>query len=264
MGERKNFLSPILIYYFCIHIFSFSMQVKTAGIVLHSLKYSDSATIVTIYTRQHGRASYMVYGVNKKNAACKPAFLQPLSLVELDASHLPGKEIQRIKEVRILHSFSEIPFDPVKNSIALFLSEVLFRVLRQSEPDEEMFSFLENSIRLLDSNKEGIANFHLVFLMELTRYLGCCPNHEKEASGYFDLSNGIFLRQKPLHIHFLMPEESSDILKILQSDYETMNSLVFSRKRRSELLESIIEYYKLHIPDFNGLHSLEVLQSLFD
>ncbi len=240
------------------------MQIKTPGIVLHSLKYSDSATIVTVYTRAYGRMSYMAYGVNKKRAACRSAFLQPLSIIELNAEHLPGKEIQRIKEIRVLNPFSSIPFDPVKNSIILFLSEVLFRVLKQSEPDEFLFDFLQTSILLLDCTEQGIANFHLVFLLKLTRYLGCVPYYESVSSGYFDLSNGVFLTQKPLHIHYLLPEISTDILNLLRADYENLSSLSFSRNRRWDLLESIIEYYRLHIPDFEGLHSMDVLQTLFD
>ena len=240
------------------------MQIKTAGIVLHSIKYSDSATIVTIYTQEFGRVSYMAYGVNKKKAACRSALLQPLSIVELDVVHAPRKEIQRIKEVRITFPFTEIPFHPVKNSIALFLSEVLFRTLRRSEPDEEFFSFLENSIQLLDCCEQGIANFHLLFLVKLTRYLGCAPNKENNSSGYFDLINGVFLQQSPLHAHYLLPEISRDFFILLSSDYYDMDTLVFSRKRRTQLLESIVEYYRLHIPDFDGLHSLNVLQSLFD
>ena len=122
------------------------MQEKTSGIVLHSIKYSDSATIVTIYTSQFGRVSYMVHGANKKKSVFRSAFLQPLSIVELDVVHLPGKDLQRVKDVRIAYPFTRVPFDPIKNSLALFLSEVLFRTLRQTEPDESLFLFLDNSI----------------------------------------------------------------------------------------------------------------------
>lgn len=240
------------------------MQTKTTGIVLHSLKYSDAATIVTMYTRDFGRVSYTAYGVNKKKAVCRPAFLQPLSLVELEVSHAKNKEIQRLKEIHVNSPLSEIPLDPVKNSIALFLAEVLFRTLQQSEPDEEVFEFLEKSVLMLDCCDEGTANFHLVFLLKLTRYLGCAPNREKDTDGYFDLINGVFSPHRPIHIHYLLPELSADLLRLLGTDYSNMEHIVFSRKRRGELLESIIEYYRLHIPNFNGLHSLDVLQSLFD
>lgn len=240
------------------------MQVKTTGIVLHSIKFSDSATIVTMYTRQFGRVSYMVHGVNKKKSVFRTAYLQPLSILEMDVFHTPGKDIQRIKDIQIGYPFTGIPFDPVKNAVALFISEMLFRTLRQTEPDESVFLFLENSIQQLDCCEDGIANFHLLFLLKLTRYLGFEPNSDEEKTTYFDLMNGVFKKEKPLHLHFLMPDDSADFAALLHADYSSMQLLIFSRSKRLKLLESMVEYYRLHIPDFHGLHSLEVLQSLFD
>jgi DNA repair protein RecO (recombination protein O) len=240
------------------------MQEKTSGIVLHSIKYSDSATIVTVYTSQFGRVSYMVHGVNKKKSVFRSAFLQPLSIVELDVVHLPGKDLQRVKDVRIAYAFTGVPFDPIKNSLALFLSEVLFRTLRQTEPDESLFLFLDNSIQQLDCCETGLANFHLVFLLKLSRYLGFEPNEDEGSAIYFDLMNGIFTMNKPHHIHYLLQDATTDFKALLQADYSNMHQLIFSRQKRLKLLESMIEYYRLHIPDFNGLHSLAVLQSLFD
>ena len=240
------------------------MLEKTSGIVLHSIKYTDSTTIITVYTRQFGKVSYMVHGINKKKSVNPAAFLQPLSLVEMDVYHIPGKNIQRSKEMRMEHPFTGIPFDPVKNALALFLSEVLYRTLRQTEPDENLYLFLENSILQLDYSEKGIPNFHLVFLLKLTRYLGFEPNHDDEKVNYFDLMNGVFLNEKPIHAHFTVPEVSADLIRVLNADYSTMHDLSFSRARRANLLQSIVEYYQLHNPDFHGLHSLPVLQSLFD
>jgi len=240
------------------------MQVKTSGIILHSIKYTDSTTIITVYTRQFGKVSYMVRGVNKKKSANPAAILQPLSLVEMDVYHTPGKNIQRLREMRMGYPFSGIPFDPVKNALALFLSEVLFRTLRQTEPDDNLYLFIENSILQLDCTVTGISNFHLVFLLKLTRYLGFEPNQDDEQVNYFDLMNGVFLNVKPPHAHVALPEVSADFIRVLNADYATMHNLAFTRARRTALLESIVEYYQLHIPDFHGLHSLAVLQSLFD
>ena len=240
------------------------MQVKTSGIILHSLKYTDSTTIITVYTRQFGKVTYMVRGVNKKRSVNPAAILQPLSLVEMDVYHTPGKNIQRLKEMRMEHPFSGIPFDPVKNALALFISEVLFRTLRQTEPDDSLYLFLENSILQLDCTIKGISNFHLVFLLKLTRYLGFEPNQDDAQVNYFDLMNGVFLKEKPLHTHFTLPEVSSDFIRVLNADYSNMHNLAFTRARRAGLIQSIVEYYQLHIPDFHGLHSLSVLQSLFD
>lgn len=240
------------------------MQEKTTGIVLHSIKYSDSASIVTIYTRLFGRVSYMVHGANKKKSACRAALMQPLSIVEMDVFHSVGKDLQRIKDMRIGYPFTGIPFDPVKNAVALFLSEMLFRTLRQSEPDDSVFLFLENSIQQLDCGEVGMANFHLVFLMRLTRYLGFEPNSDEANVRYFDLLNGVFLREKPQNAHFLDQELTADFLSLLHTDYSNMDMLHLSRIKRTKLLEGLVEYYKLHIPDFKVLHSLAVLHSLFD
>lgn len=240
------------------------MQEKTTGIVLHSIKYSDSASIVTVYTRLFGRVSYMVHGVNKKKSVCRAALMQPLSIVEMDVFHSTGKDLQRIKDMRIGYPFTGIPYDPIKNAVALFLSEMLFRTLRQTEPDESIFLFLENSIQQLDCSEAGMANFHLIFLMKLTRYLGFEPNKDEASVRYFDLLNGVFLREKPQHAHVLDEEFTDDFLSLLQADYSNMESLHLSRYKRTKLLESLVEYYKLHIPDFKVLHSLAVLHSLFD
>ena len=240
------------------------MQVKTSGIVLHSIKYTDSTSIITVYTRQFGKVTYMAHGVNKKKSVCPAAFLQPLSLIELDVFHTPGKNIQRLKEIRMEHPFTGIPFNPVKNALALFISEVLFRVLRQTEPDESLYLFLENSILQLDCSEKGLSNFHLIFLLKLTRYLGFEPNQDNVQINYFDLMNGVFMNEKPLHTHFVLPEVSADFIRVLNADYTNMHNLAFSRVRRAVLLQSVVEYYQLHIPDFHGLHSLPVLQSLFD
>jgi DNA repair protein RecO (recombination protein O) len=240
------------------------MQIKTIGIVLHSIKHTDSSTIITVYTQQFGRASYMVHGANKKKSVVRAALLQPLSIVEMDVFHTPGKNIQRIKDIRMEHQFNGIPFNPIKNSLALFISEMLFRTLRQSEPDESLFLFLENSILQLDCCEAGIANFHLVFLLKLTRYLGFEPNTDDEHSNYFDLMNGVFQREKPLHAHYLLPEISRCFNEVLNADYSNMSNLSLQRSTRVKLVESLVEYYRLHIPEFHGLHSLAVLQSLFD
>jgi len=240
------------------------MDIKTTGIILHSIKHTDSTSIVTIYTRHFGRISYMIHGVNKKKSVFRSAFLQPLLLVEMDVYHSSKKNLQRIKDVRSYYTFISIPYDPVKNALALFISEVLFRTLSVSEPDETIFAFLENSIQQLDHCTQGVSNFHLVFLIKLSRFLGFAPNSDELHDGYFDLMNGVFIPQRPPHSHYLLKETTTDFSTLISLDYSTLNLLVLSRQRRVKLVESLIEYYRLHVPEFNGLHSLSVLQSLFD
>lgn len=240
------------------------MLSKTRGIVLHSTKYSDTASIVTIYTEQYGRSSFMVRGLNNKRSTTKAAFFQPLTLVEIDMHHQPGKEIHTIRDIRIDIPLTSIAFDPVKNAIALFMSELLFRTIKHSTPDEQLFVFLYQSVEVLDCTHEIPANFHLVFMLRLSRFYGFEPNITDSNGSYFDLINGEFLNSRPLHAHYLMGETADDFGKLAEIDYFNMSALTLSRTQRTQLLKALTEYFRLHVTGFHGLNSLEVLQRIFD
>jgi len=240
------------------------VQVKTEGIVFHSTKYSDNSAIVTIFTREFGRVSYMIYGRGRKKSSWKPAFFQPLSIVELEVSHDMRKNIQQMKDVRMLVPYKSLTNDPVKRSIAMFIAEVLLKVLSQSEADESLYLFLRQSLEFLDNSKQKTANFHLVFLLKLSRYLGFEPNIDGQTTLFFDLVNGVFLSSPPAHRHYLFAEEAGKMAQLLQTDYEHMTEIKLSRQQREKLLEDIVSYYRFHLPDFPEIHSLEVLKTLFD
>lgn len=206
----------------------------------------------------------MVYGVHKKKSAIRSSFFQPLSLVEMEVHHAPGKDLHRIREIKMDCVFESIPYNPIKNALALFLSEILFRTLKQDDVDDALYLFLDNSIQQLDQCQEGLANFHLVFMAKLTRYLGFEPNDDGGEFRYFDLLNGVFLYERPIHNHYALPELTSSLYKILRVDYSTMGSAGMSREARLGVLEMLIEYYRLHLPDFHGVQSIDVLHSLFD
>lgn len=241
------------------------MQAKTTGIILHQLKYTDSSSIVSIYTKEFGRVSYLVRGANKKKSACRAALLQPLSVVEIVVSHHPKKNIQTLLEMRLDKPFYEIPYSPVKNALALFLAELLVKTLKHTEQDVNLYFFLENSISELDKCKEGLGNFHLVFMMLLSRYLGFDPNLENEEQAiYFDLLNGVFVQKVPEHIHFLTAEITRFFKILLSLDYDSLDQLQMTRNIRAELLNGLVEYYKLHISDFQIVSSVEVLHKLWE
>lgn len=241
------------------------MQAKTTGIILHQVKYSDSQSIVSIYTREFGRMSYMVRGANRKKSATRSALLQPLSIVEIDVSHNPKKDIQTIKDMRIAIPFYHIPYDPVKNGLALFMTEVLQKTLKHSECDENLYFFIESSVCRLDECDEGVGNFHLVFMAQLAGRLGFLPDTtEAPTAQYFDLLNGVFEYSKPAHTHYLIPETGDVFRKLTMMDYSMLSQLPMTRKQRGEMLNHFIEYYKIHLPDFQTLHSVEVLHKLWE
>ena len=145
---------------------------------MHSLKYSDSANIVTVYTEQHGCVSYMVSLSRSKRGGRSNALYLPLALIEFESDYRMNVSIHRMKEVKALYVFRSLPYDPYKSAIALFLSEFLYRAVREEAENRPLFAYLRHSIIWLDECGTGFANFHLVFLMRLSRFLGLYPNLE--------------------------------------------------------------------------------------
>lgn len=242
------------------------MLQKTLGIVLHALKYNDASLIADIYTEVAGRASFLVSVPSSRKAAVKSVLFQPLSLVELEVDFRPNTSIYKVKEAKSFYPFSTLPYDPYKSAIALFLSEFLYRAVREEVENRPLFAYLQHSMIWLDECRDGFANFHLVFLMRLSRFLGLYPNLEDYQSGdYFDLQNACFTSLRPqLHSHYIGPEEASRLTMLMRMNYETMHLFAMNRVERARCLTIMNEYYRLHLPDFPVLKSLEILKELFD
>lgn len=238
---------------------------KFNGLVLRTLKYSDSLMIVDIYTRQCGRISFLAPVSRSKRSKVRSVLFQPLSMLSFTASYKCGRQLSRINDVQPYAMYSSIPFNIVKSSIALFIAEMLTFSLREEEGNESLFDFLNRSFMLFDNLESGYADFHIVFLSQLLHYVGIYPNIDDYTSGaYFDLLQGCVMREQPLHAHFLMPEESSLFVRLLSAGYENILSLSLNRELRGNFLATLIEYYRLHIPDFPKPKSLDILKELFD
>lgn len=242
------------------------MLQKTQGIVLHSLKYNDTSLIVDIYTELIGRASFMVSVPRSRKAVVKSVLFQPLALVELEVDFRPNTRIYKIKEAKVFHPFASLPYDPYKSAIALFLSEFLYRAIREEVENRPLFSYLLHSITWLDECRTGFANFHLVFLMRLSRFLGLYPNLDHYHRGdYFDLRNACYVSLRPQnHSDYIGAEEALQLIQLMRMNYETMHLFPMNRSERTRCLTIMNEYYRLHLPDFPILKSLEILKELFD
>jgi DNA repair protein RecO (recombination protein O) len=238
---------------------------KTKGIVLHILPYNDQYMIVNMYTEIFGRTSYLVPNTHGKRSKVSRALLQPLSVLEMEVEHLNNRELHRIKEAKAACTFTQLQCNPYKNATALFLSEVLYRIIQEKEANQPLFDYLYRSVQWLNMVEEGIGNFHFTFLFQLSAYLGIHPNGEAFRNGcFFDLLNGIFTERVPEHNHYLSKEDSIVFERLLRIRFENMSLYSFSRQERANILRYIIQYYKLHLSDFPEIKSLAVMQSLFD
>lgn len=248
-----------LIALFCI------MYEKTRGIVLYTLPYNDTLTIVHLYTERFGRMSCMLPRGAGRAAKMARALYTPLSILDMEVEFRHGRDMQRIKEAHHCVSLLRIQGDPVRSSLALFLAEFLGSVLRSNEPQPRLFAYIAHSIQLLDAINVGLGNFHLCFLVGLTPFMGITPNVEGYCRGaYFDMQEGVFVKQRPLINKSLMPSESEFVLKLLRMNYTNMHLYRFSRGERGAILNHIIMYYALHFTGMGQLSSPAVLHALFD
>ena len=144
------------------------MLSTTDAIVLSLQPHSDKAHVLHAYTRAGGRINCMVYGLGRKNTSGK---YSPLSILQLTTDD------KSVRTAQLNYVPVTLVSDPYKRAISLFLSEVLYHVLRHPMPDEPMFDFIEQAIRELDEISEP-QNFHLQFLKGFAATLGFAMTSE--------------------------------------------------------------------------------------
>lgn len=246
-------------------IFGTVMLTKTHAVVLHTLKYGESRLIVDLFTREAGRLSVAVTIPKTQRGRLKKQLFQPLALLDVEADLRPNVQLQKLRDARLLVPLSSIPFDEAKLSISLFVAEFLYYALRGEQRNEPLFDYVVSGIAWLDDCRVQFANFHLVFLMRLSRFLGFYPNLEDYVPGcLFDLRAGTFCTVVPLHHDVLTADEASRAAVMMRMDFPTMHLYRMTRQERGRLLSIVLTYYRLHLPSFPELKSVEVLQALFD
>ena len=241
------------------------MLQTTKGIVIHHFKYGEKSVIAKIYTKDFGLQSYVLNGVRNKKSKNKAAYLQPLSLVEINGSYKEGKGLQQIKNIGLDIPFKTIPFNINKSSIAFFLAETLYKSIKEEEANNNLFDFLYNAIQLLDLEEENYTNFHLLFLAQLTKYLGFYPQFKTADNSnkhYFDLQEGIFVKLQPHHNAFLDPILSSLFHAVFGINFDALVDLTINAKQRKLLLNAFLDYYNLHLSNFDNLKTLAVLEEV--
>lgn len=239
------------------------MIYKTRGIALRTTNYSDTSIIVKIYTEQFGIQNYLIKGAKRKNAPIRANSFFPLSLLELVVYKKEKRQLQILKEVRVEVPFSSIPNEPGKTSILFFLNEVLLKCLQEEENNPELFSFLHESIQTLETSEKQIANFHLLFLIRFSRFLGFYPQGKfSETNSIFDLQEGTFINTEPMHPNFLGKEDSKIFSQLIYSNYYSMDKLILSGEKRKNLLNTLLHFYQLHLTNMKNMLSNKILEQV--
>lgn len=237
------------------------MSFNFRGIVLKKVAFGDRSNILRIYTRQAGIQSFII-GVGGKSKARAKAVFMPLSIVDIVGKK--GKsEIIRISEFKLSPPTPELQTNVYKSAIVMFINEMLVKSIKEEEANEPLFEYLENAIVALSKMEVGIENFHLLFLIRLSHYLGFMPqDNYSSAQQYFDLMEGQFVGRMPEHEQHLPPELCQKFCELIRANFSTIASLKISNEERRTFIHALIDLYKLHLPNFGNVKSHEVLETV--
>lgn len=238
------------------------MLIKTKAIVLTSIKYGEADLIVKCLTEE-GVKSYLIRSIfRSRSKKLKIGYFQSLSQLDITAYHNKQGNLNKMTEVRASYLYQSLATNIYKQSIALFLAEVLAYALKEEEQNQVQFTFIESSFQWLDQH-DVFANFHLVFMLRLTKYLGFYPDVENNNAEFFDLEEGTFKNLKPYR-NFLTGKKLILFKAIIGIKFDDMVKLKWNSEGRQIVLDILLEYYELHLPGFRKPRSLKVLKEVFN
>jgi DNA repair protein RecO (recombination protein O) len=222
-----------------------------------------------MFTELFGLQSYIVNGVRtiSKKGSSKAVFFQPSALLDLVAYHHEYKNLQRIKEYKWAQLYQHIFSDVKKNSVALFIVELLTKCLKQPEANAELFYFTEDAMIHLDNAGSTVtANFPLFFALHLAVFFGFrITDQFSEEQHYLDLEEGMFTATQPQHLHYLDAQAAEVSSYILKAQHPNeLEDLKLNQEFRRFLLSSYETYYRLHVPDFGSMKTLPVLREMMN
>ena len=238
------------------------MLIKTKAIVLSKLKYRDNDLIVKCFTLHRGVVSYLLRGVlSNKKGKSSIAYYQLLSQLQIEENFRENQSLQTIKEVRLDCSFRNLHTHILKSSIVMFLAEVLSSVLREEEENKPLYNYLETTFRWLDTTDE-FSNFHLLFLLNLTKHLGFYPDNSDVNHTYFNLNTGSFESVKA-DMYSISGENLTVLKTLLGTNFDALDSIKLNSKQRQSFLSMLLLYFELHLGSFKKPKSLLIFNQVF-
>ena len=239
------------------------MLIKSNIIILSKIKYKDYDLIVRSYTKHRGLVSYLVKGVLKpsKTNRAKSVYFQPLMQLSVEENYRPNQSLQYLKEIKSNYIYQSLHTNVYKSAIVLFLSEILTTVLREEEQNEDLYYFLETAFQYLDT-EDHFANFHLLFLLKLTRYLGFQPDLPTKDSMSFNLQTGHFEVNKN-DLYSISGKNLTLLKQLLGINFDALYTVKINALERHDFLNMLLHYFELHLEDFKKPKSLKVLSDIF-
>lgn len=237
---------------------------KARGIVLHTMRYGENSLIVFMLTDVIGRQNYLIQGARNARSN-KAALYQPMFVVDLVGLESPRLQMHRIKEAANALTLHSLPFDVRKSTVALFMAEVLYRLVRETEPQSPLFDFVIAATAALDAldSDAATANFHLWFLVNLSFHLGFYPGNEYAPGAWFDIREGLFVPCQPQHRIAMEPDNALILSELMVMETAGLGELKLTRARRAAFLNAMLTYFGYHLDAIHNVRSIEILRDVF-
>lgn len=239
------------------------MLQATRGLVFHVSRYSDSSGIARVFTEDSGLQSFVIKSLFSKNARIKPALFGHLSLIDLVIDYKPGRSLQYVRDASLNRSFPEISDNIIRSSMLLFINEVLYKSVKEEEANQSLFDFIEHTLEALNSKTIPIQMFHLLFLIRLSDHLGFGPSGSLSVKGdYFDMLTGVVEESTPHNAYIISGEQLNLFRQLSSLDYQELITQSAPRILVLDLLNRLLDYFRIHLPEMAELKSVKVLSEL--
>lgn len=236
------------------------MLQATRGLVFHVSRYSDSSGIAKVFTEDSGLQSVVVKSLFSKKAKIRPALFGHLSLIDLVIDQKPGRTLNYVRDASLNKAFPEISDNIIRSSMLLFINEVLYKAVKEEEANRNLFDFIEHTLDSLNNTSIPVQMFHLLFLIRLSDHLGFGPGGSLSLDGdYFDMLTGTVEENNPSNAYIISGDLLALLRKLSPLDYPDLTNFTASRKLVLDLLNRLLDYYRIHLPEMAELKSVKVL-----
>jgi DNA repair protein RecO (recombination protein O) len=233
------------------------MKQTIRGIVLGRTAYSETSFIVTLLTADSGLQTYLFQGARKK----KGVVLFPLAPVECEIYKRSDSSMPKMTSCTLAQTVMEIPFDPIKSSIAFFMAEIIQKTIQKGHPEHGLLEFLWTEIGFIEESRE-LTNYSLWFLAAYTKFLGITPAVEEKEPRVFDVLGGKFQTLRPKHPAYFEGEEIHWLETFLLADRSVALAAHIPTTTRARLLDIWLAYYEQHLQGLSKLKSLDVIRTV--
>lgn len=237
------------------------MLLKTEGIVLHTLKYSDNSLIVRFFTPEHGVVACMIKGIHGKKSGFKSVYFQPLNVLELNLDYHENKNLQMLKELKLMPVSYQIVGDIQKSSIAIFLAEVLFRSLKEGYVNSPLYELVRQAVDELSVTEKGLSSFPVKLMVLMSKELGFAPqNNYSTTNILFSIPEGAFVStvDRPDPTFYFSLVSSKVLHEVLSGRVQVLTSA-----QRADTLAGLLQYFQYHLPGMGAIRSQQVLRDVF-